>query len=123
MDSYGHVNNTIYLKFFEDARLNFMSAIGFTGKSDHESVILAETFCKYIKPLFYPDTLTVKIRTASLAQNAWTMEGIVCADSLGGDIAAYGTAKLVFYDYLRGQKIDVPPRVKDYLESEMKKIT
>ena len=123
MDSYGHVNNAVYLKFFEDARLHFMSEIGFTGKSDHESVILSESTCKYIRPLFFPDILTVKIRTADLGTNYWTMEGIVCADSLKGDIAAYGTAKLYFYDYLKSQKIDVPSRIREYLETQMKKIS
>ena len=122
MDAFGHVNNAVYLKYFEDARLNFMSRVGFTGQLEHESVILADTYCKFIRPLFFPDTVSVKIRTAELSPAHWLMEAVVCADSLGGGIAAYGTAKLVFYDYRRQQKIPVPPLIKAFLEQEMQKL-
>eukprot|EP00697_Spironema_sp_BW2_P013380 gnl/Spiro4/3443_TR1681_c0_g1_i1.p1 gnl/Spiro4/3443_TR1681_c0_g1~~gnl/Spiro4/3443_TR1681_c0_g1_i1.p1 ORF type:complete len:192 (+),score=55.20 gnl/Spiro4/3443_TR1681_c0_g1_i1:44-577(+) len=118
MDAFSHVNNTKYFCFFEDARLKLMQDCQLTRS---ESVILAETSCKFMKPLRHPDTVDCCVRTLSLTDDKWVLEGIVYSHAIR-EIAAYGTAVLVFYDYDNNRKVSCPPRVRAYLESQMRKL-
>ncbi|MHA2384093.1 MAG: acyl-CoA thioesterase, partial [Candidatus Thorarchaeota archaeon] len=67
MDSFRHVNNTKFFKYFETARIRYFEKIGFIETMEKNSIgpILASTSAKFIKPLFYPDTVTVGTRVTS----------------------------------------------------------
>ena len=48
MDSLGHVNNTIYFRYIEQARVSWIAAIsgGQVGNED-EGPVIANTFCNF----------------------------------------------------------------------------
>ena len=58
LDAFGHVNNTQFFRFFEDARIAYFERVGITAKLDGVGPILAKTDCVFRKPLGYPETVT-----------------------------------------------------------------
>ncbi len=103
MDSFLHVNNTVYFRFFENARLAYMMALGLKGATElgppvGKGIILAETSCRYKHPLTYPDTVSVGAKTTSIAHDRFTMEYVVVSQDLER-ITALGNALIVGYDY------------------------
>ena len=113
MDSFKHVNNTKVFKFFETARIKYFEETGFIETMEKDSIgpILASTSAKFIKPLFYPDTVTVGTRVTSIEPTQFIMEYIVESKSKG--IAALGEAKMVVYNYKSSERTTLPDIVRN----------
>ena len=124
MDAFGHVNNTIYFRYFESARIMYLRAIDFTaggggagggGAGGSIGPILASTHCRFRRPLAYPDTVRVGTRTTEVADDRFTMEYRVVSLEAGA-VAAEGGGVVVAYDYGRGEKADLPAPVRAAIE-------
>jgi len=117
MDAYGHVNNTVFFRYFESARMAYFERCGFTKSHIDERVgaILHSTSCRFRQPLFYPDTVEVGARVSTIEVDRFSMDYAVV--SLGsGTVAAEGTAIIVSFDYKEGKKTAVPALVRQRVE-------
>jgi acyl-CoA thioester hydrolase len=118
MDAANHVNNTVYLRYFESARIEFFNQIGFMDFTGDGGVgpILAEATCKYKAPLTFPDTIkiTARILPDSLTEYGFTMQHVVFSEKLQR-IAAEGTSRIVCYDYQNKRKALIPKELIDKL--------
>jgi acyl-CoA thioester hydrolase len=114
MDAFGHVNNIVYFRYFESARIAFLDAVGFRG-DDGAGPILASTHCRFRLPLEYPDTARVGARTADIAEDRFTMEYRIVS-SRHGAVAAEGGGVVVAYDYRARQKTALPAAVLRRME-------
>lgn len=113
MDAYGHVNNIVYFRYFETARMAYFERLEtpeFLGR-DPVGPILASTSCRFKAPLRYPDTLTVGARIARVDEDRFVMFYAVFSHTLG-KIAAEGEGTIVCYDYRENRKAALPERLK-----------
>lgn len=113
MDVFGHVNNIIYFRYFEVARIAYLDAIGFRGEDGVAGAgpILASTHCRFRRPLRYPDTVRVGARTSDLQADRFTMEYSIVSEA-AGVVAAEGGGVVVAFDYAERRRIDVPAAVR-----------
>lgn len=118
MDVFGHVNNIVYFRYFESARIRYLDAIGFRSAGDTDGIgpILASTQCRFRRPLAYPDTVRVGARTTDVAADRFTMEYRIVSDALG-DVAAEGSGVVVAYDYANRQRASLPDSVRDRIRT------
>ena len=58
MDAFGHVNNVMYYRYVESARLAYIEHTGIL--SADVLTVVASNQCKYLKPVFYPDQLKIR---------------------------------------------------------------
>lgn len=118
MDAFGHVNNTVYFRFFESVRIAYLDAIGFTsgGVSGGVGPILASTHCRFRHPLRYPDSVTVGTRVPHVDADRFTMEYVVVSDARGV-VAAEGGGVVVAYDYGVGSKVPIPDDVRRRMDA------
>jgi acyl-CoA thioester hydrolase len=107
MDAANHVNNAVYMRYFETARIEFFNQIGFMEFTGDDGIgpILAEVNCKYKAPLTFPDNIqiTARILPDSITEYGFTMQHLVFSEKLQR-IAAEGTSKIVCYNYQNKQK-------------------
>ena len=114
MDALGHVNNTIYFRFFESARVEYMAQMGLfaTQAGDHEVVpILARTTCDYKAPLTYPDDVVVTARTVKVGRTSFTQSYEVHSVAQGC-VSAMGEGIVVCVDKATGKPVPVPEDVR-----------
>ena len=113
MDAFGHVNNTVFFRFFESARIEYLRSIAFTAGGPGSGIgpILASTHCRFRRPLAFPDTVRVGARTTSLEEDRFIMEYVLVSDAAGG-VAAEGGGVVVSYDYDAGRKARIPDGVR-----------
>lgn len=113
MDAFGHVNNTVFFRFFESARIAYLRAIEFTAGGGAGAVgpILASTQCRFRRPLTFPDTVRVGAGTTELAEDRFVMEYRIVSEALG-DVAGEGSGVVVSYDYGAGRKTAIPAPVR-----------
>ena len=110
MDAFGHVNNIVYFRWFESARIAYLDAITFRGDGS-VGPILASTQCRFRRPLAYPDVVHVGARTTDVADDRFTMEYRIVSDVAGG-VAAEGGGVIVAYDYASAGKAALPAAVR-----------
>ena len=113
MDSMGHVNNAVYFRYFESARLAYFERVGFLDEMRRSGVgpILATTTCRFRKPLTYPDRVRVGVTAHDLQEDRFTMLYCIESEALG-TIAADGEALIVTYDYNKKCKAALPDSVR-----------
>jgi acyl-CoA thioester hydrolase len=104
MDVMGHVNNSIFFTYFEQARCEHFDAVGLViGGSVPEGPILAETSCKFRGPVLHGDVLTVGAECEKVDDTSWVQRYAVVSHA-SGRVIAEGSASLVWFDYKRGQR-------------------
>ena len=113
MDAFAHVNNTVYFRWFESARIAYFDRVDFRGGGSHDGVgpILASTQCRFRRPLVYPDAVRVGTRVTDIGVDRFTMEYRVVSEATG-QLAADGSGVVVAFDYRAGRKAGLPPAVR-----------
>jgi len=110
MDSFGHVNNVIFHRWIEIARIAYLTTVGAAVATTENGPIAAETCCTYLKPVTFPDNITIKCRASSLGNTSLNLEFLLESDKLG--IVATGTNRVVFYNYKKGEKTSMPAAIR-----------
>jgi len=116
-DALGHVNNIIYFRWAESARIDYLTrAHAWDGSANAEAgPILAAISCEFRFPLTFPDAIQVGASITALGNSSFKMEHrIVCAG--GGIVAADLASTLVWIDYSTGKAIALPSKVPDAIE-------
>src|SRR5262245_34817572 len=76
MDSYGHVNNVVYFRYFENARIAYLDRVGWSKLKLEAGLgpILHSTSARFRKALTYPDHLLVGARVTDIQLDRVTFE-------------------------------------------------
>src|SRR5258707_13923072 len=76
MDSYRHVNNVVYFRYLDSARLEYFRRLAWFEFERATGIgpILAATQARFRRPLTYPDTISVTSRVSSVAEDRFTIE-------------------------------------------------
>ena len=70
-DVYGHVNNVVYYGWIDTAVNRFLLDRGVLDPASSPAVgIVAETGCRYLSPIAFPDDVTVGIRVTRLGRSS-----------------------------------------------------
>jgi acyl-CoA thioester hydrolase len=112
MDVMGHVNNTVYFRFFETIRIEWLSSLGYPPNPIGKGPVLVNAFCSFMRQFEYPDTVLAKMYTSD-AKRA-TFETWVTLESLKhpGDIFAEGGATTMWVDFTLKKSTDLPDQLK-----------
>ena len=112
MDAMGHVNNTVYFKYMEHARVEWLHEIGFLRLPNGQGPIIANAFCNFKRQLKYPDEVLMKLYVSDPARvtfDAWTtMERI----NEPGVICAEGGATVIWIDTQREKVASLPEALR-----------
>lgn len=113
MDSFAHVNNVVYFRYFENARLEYFRRMGWFEFEDttHIGPILVATKCQFVEPLTYPDSIAIAARVASVGQHSFTLEHRVVSLSRAL-VAAEGEGVVVSYHYEQKGKVPLPDELR-----------
>ena len=110
LDAFGHVNNTVYFRWFESARMVFFQRIGISpNRPEKAGPIMATTSCDYLMPVEYPATVIVGARVQRIGNTSLVMENEA---TLQGTPVARGTTVIVLIDYRTGEKVPVPDEMR-----------
>ena len=117
MDAYGHVNNTVFFRYFESARVRYLERCGFTESWERDRVgaILHSTDCRFRRALTYPDEVLAAARAETVEEDRFEMAYRVVSLSAGA-VAAEGSGLIVSFDYEAERKTPIPPDVRRGIE-------
>jgi len=112
MDAFSHVNNTVYFKHFESARIAYFEKLNFLEIMNKTGIgpILASTHCRFKIPLTYPDHVTVGARVDTIEKDRFLMKYAVISHRFE-KIAAVGEGEMVTFNYQNNTKAPVPDEI------------
>ncbi len=118
MDAAGHVNNVIYLKWFEAARVAYVDEleVDVIDNDFGAGFILARQECKYLLPLTYPDTVVCGIRTEEILEDRMVMHCEIFSRR-HERLAAVARATMVTFDYRQRRKVPVPAALRQKIRN------
>ena len=105
MDALAHVNHTLYIKWMETARMHYFNACGLSALYEREQIgpILGSLNVRYLKPVVFPDRITVHTTVSRLGGASFDMEYQLTSAAQDGAVVATATARCVVYDYKNAQ--------------------
>ncbi len=89
MDAMGHVNNTVYFRYMETVRIEWMRAVGCDPDPQGQGPVIVNAFCNFYRQLEYPGDVRVKLYVSDPGRTTFetwcSMErtdqpGVVCAE-------------------------------------------
>ncbi|MDP6846940.1 MAG: thioesterase family protein [Candidatus Poseidoniia archaeon] len=118
MDHFGHVNNTVFLRWFESARIAYFQHLWSEGPSS-EAVgpILARMEIDYRLPLQYPDTVRCEATVTNLGNSSFRMAYRLFSEARGDVIAAEGDSVVVMVDYRSGKSVPLTQKLRTAIEA------
>jgi acyl-CoA thioester hydrolase len=104
MDAFQHVNNVIYARWLETARMVYFERLGLVKRVREEGIgpILARTAIDYRRPVTYPDTVRVDAAVSRVGGSSYTMAFRVWSQAQDAEVAA-GEQVIVHFDYRAGR--------------------
>ena len=122
-DALGHVNNAVYLSYFEMARGGYYTRVvghpfGTGPDAERRTYVIAEAHISYRRPAFYGEPLWCGVRVGWLSRSSFGLEyRLEVADSAIGEarVIADGSTVQVFYDLGRGRPMRIPAELVEAL--------
>jgi len=118
MDAYGHVNNIVYFRYFETARMAYFEKLASPEFVNRNPLgpILASTSCRFRAPLPFPDRISVGARVARVDEDRFVMFYAVYSHRLQ-KLAAEGEGTIVCFDYRENRKAPLPAELKQKISA------
>jgi acyl-CoA thioester hydrolase len=108
MDAYGHVNNAVYLTYFEIARSNYWRDVIEWDWGQH-GIILGRSEINYLKPLTLNDNIACYVRTTRIGNSSFdVMHVLVKITPNGEEICTTGKTVCISYDYSVNKSVPIP---------------
>ena len=109
MDAFGHVNNVMYYRYIESARIRYMDQLNIFQQDVYTVVALNQ--CKYIRPVFYPDQLKIGVRVEEIRNSAFRMSYLLCSE-VQKTVVALGEAVIVCVNKDSMLKTEIPEIIR-----------
>lgn len=120
IDANGHVNNTAYVEYFQDARINYFHDLW--GEDHAESnVVVATLEVEYVTPVELGEEAYADVRVTDVGESSWTVEYRLRAVDDAGDerVAARGSSVQVAWDREAAASRPLPTGWRRKLEGEL----
>lgn len=111
MDAYKHVNNTVYFRYMEQTRVEWLEANGYPCPGENDAPVIVNASCTFILPMTYPGVVEVRMYAGHLGRSSvpTTYEMRIEGDAR---IYAEGAAKVVWIDPTTGKSVPLPESLR-----------
>jgi len=117
MDAFQHINNIVYFRYFESARIAYFGKTGWLEELESTKIgpILKHTQCTFRLPLAYPDHVSIGAKVGEIQEDRFLMEYCVVSHKFK-KVAAEGDGMIVCLNYKTGAKVPVPDSIRAKME-------
>ena len=116
MDAMGHVNNTVYFRYMEIVRIEWLHKVGGAPDPGGEGPVIVNAFCNFIKQLEYPGDVLAKHYVANPGRSSLDTFITLERTDAPGVIYASGGAKTVWVNFPQQKSVPLPDSVRRLVE-------
>ncbi len=118
MDAMGHVNNTVYFRYIEQARIEWFTEIDCTPDPAGEGPVIVNAHCSFLRQLKYPGQIEVRTLVGPPGRSSFEMVHevrLVGPDGEVGALHAEGGAKVVWVNFPAEKSVPLPAAIRAML--------
>lgn len=113
IDVMGHVNNAVYLSYFEMTRVHyFEQLLGLKWDYSKDGFLLARNEIDYIRPILLTEKPEIKMYTQHIGNSSFTMGYEVLVNDV---VVTRAVSVLVAYDSTTNKTIPIPTKLREAL--------
>ena len=113
IDVMGHVNNAVYLNYFENTRMHYFKyMLGREWDWNKDGIILVKNEVDYIQPVFLNNSPIVKMKVDSIGNKSFTLSYELLVND---KVCCKGISTLVGYDNVAQKSILIPSMMREQL--------
>ena len=121
LDAMRHLNNVVFLRYFETARIAYLRELipahdPAHPERDEFGVIFAECHINYRSPVHFDEEVAVQCAIGNVRRSSFRVEFEMRVD---GRLVAEGYGVLVGFDYTEQRAAPLPPAVVERLAAEV----
>jgi acyl-CoA thioester hydrolase len=115
MDAMGHVNNTIYFRYLETIRIEWLARVG--GQPDPQGTgpVIVNAFCSFLRQLEFPGEVLATLFVSNPGRSSFdtwiTLERV----DQPGVVSAEGGATVVWVNFPSGKSVSLPEALRRQL--------
>lgn len=108
MDTMGHVNNTVYFRYMEIVRLEWLYAIGAPPDPRGCGPVIVNAFCSFVRQLEFPGDVIARHYVANPGRSSFETYITMERSDDPGNVYAEGGAKAVWTDFVAQKSAPLP---------------
>lgn len=116
MDAMGHVNNTVYFRYMEQARISWFGSLGVAFDPHGTGPVIVNASCTFLKELVYPGTVEVRMHAGKAGRSSFETWLELRPSYDAATVYAEGAAKVVWVDFAKGRSTALPERIRQIVE-------
>ena len=114
MDAMGHVNNTVYFRYMEQARIGWFESLLPRGEAwSAIGIVIVNASCNFKKPINYPGTVEVRVFAGAPGGSSVPTFYELRVNEL---LYADGAATVVFVDAAKQKPLRIPDHIRKLLQ-------
>ncbi len=117
-DALGHVNNAVYVNWFEEVRTNYVCSRRGQKTMTEVDFILASTTIHFRAPVYMLEMITMRCAPVRIGRTSWDLayEGHALER---GRLVVEGVSTQVQYDYTAREKAPIPAAWRALLTADL----
>lgn len=108
MDAMGHVNNTVYFRYLETIRIDWMRSIGCDPDPNGQGPVIVNAFCNFHRQLEYPGDVLVRLYVSDVGRSSFESWATMGRTDNPGVVYASGGATTVWVDFPNQKSSPLP---------------
>ena len=116
MDAFGHVNNTVFFRYMEQARVEWVESMGLKVDGGAQAMLMINGFCNFYQQLSYPGSIKLKTYIGSIGKTSVDVYTTMSLTDAPDILVAAGGATMVCVDLQTNRSMPWP----EFILSKMK---
>jgi acyl-CoA thioester hydrolase len=113
LDAFNHVNNSNYLTYLEEARLQWLGQVPGPWFDDAAMPVLAASEINYRQPIAWPASLHVELRCERLGNSSLTLAHRIVDAADAQRLYSDGRVVVVWMNPATGKPVPLPPAIRN----------
>ncbi len=114
MDAMGHVNNSVFFRYMEQARIEWYTHLG-RGENAGVETVVVHNHCTYYAPVAYPGELEIRTYAGSPGRSSFDVVQEIRRTDKPDTICAVGGSKVVWVNRETGKSTPLPAAIRQLM--------
>lgn len=115
MDAFGHVNNTVYFRFMETLRVDWLHE-RFGAVAAEEGPVVVNAFCNFLRELSYPGEVLGRMYVGELGRSSVDTYVTMSRTDDPETVYAEGGARMVWVNYAQSKSVAIPEALRQAVQ-------
>jgi len=116
MDALGHVNNTVYFRYCESVRVNWLASIGHGIEEGPIGPVVVNASCTFLAPIVYPERIVIEMFVSNPGRSSFDTWYEIRPAGRPEPLYTEGASRVVWVDHRAGKSVPLPEDVRALLE-------